>query len=346
MKPKWRILELGLFAALVTVVGLPGTVESQSKEIIDGARKEGKVLLYTALTIHEIDEIAGPFAKKYSFVKVEAFRGNALQLLQKITMEARAGRAQVDVAQFNGFEAWQLQKLGLLQSYKSAEARNYANAYKDPAGYWTTLYANYLVLGFNPKMVPAADVPKKWENLLQSKWKGDKLALDRDNAVWYSGLALYWGKEKADKFMRALAEQQPTMRKGHTLIATLLSSGEFPLGLVYAHRVEEMKAKGVNTIEWIPLEPIVATPNVIGIGKNAPNSNAAKLFVDFFLSKEGQTISQKQQYRVPSNPDLPPVSPNLDPKNLKISLINRQVAEKYEQFDKEYQELFVKGRAE
>ena len=90
----------------------------------------------------------------------------------------------------------------------------------------------------------------------------------------------------------------------------------------------------------------MATPNVIGIGKNAPNSNAAKLFVDFFLSKEGQTISQKQQYRVPANPDLPPVSPNLDPKNLKISLVNRQAAESYEQFDRAYQELFVKGKAE
>ena len=115
MKSKWRIVGLGLFAALVSVVGLPGAVKGQSKEIIDGARKEGKVLLYTALTIHEIDEIAGPFGKKYPFVKVEPFRGNALQLLQKIAMEARAGRAQVDVAQFNGFEAWQLQKLGLLE---------------------------------------------------------------------------------------------------------------------------------------------------------------------------------------------------------------------------------------
>jgi len=104
------------------------------------------------------------------------------------------------------------------------------------------------------------------------------------------------------------------MRKGHTLIATLMSSGEFPLGLVYAHRVEEMKAKGVNSIEWVPLEPIVATPNVIGIGKNAPNPNAAKLLVDFFLSKEGQIIFSKQQYRVPANPDLLPVSPSLDPK--------------------------------
>jgi iron(III) transport system substrate-binding protein len=335
MKSKRRILEVGVFLALLSVFGLAGTVNGQSKDVIDGARKEGKVLLYTSLTIHEIDQMAGPFAKKYPFLKVESFRGNNLQLLQKITIEARAGRPQVDVLQFGGFEAWQLQKLGLLH-----------DNYKDPAGYWTTLYANYLVLGFNPKMVSAADIPKKWEDLLDSKWKGDKLALDRDNGVWYGGLALYWGKEKADKFMRALADQQPTMRKGHTLIATLMSSGEFPLGLVFAHRVEEMKAKGINSIEWIPLDPIVATPSVIGIGKNAPHSNAAKLFVDFFLSKEGQTILQKQQYRVPTNPDLPPVSPNLDPKNLKISLVNRQVADRYEQFDQEYQELFVKGKAE
>src|SRR6266446_7190253 len=97
MKSKWRILGLRLFVALVSVVGLPGTVKSQSKEIIDGARKEGKVLLYSALTIHEIDEIAGPFVKKYPFLKVESFRGNALQLLQKITMEARSGRQQVAI---------------------------------------------------------------------------------------------------------------------------------------------------------------------------------------------------------------------------------------------------------
>src|SRR5262245_60638329 len=187
MKPTWRIFEIGLFVVLLSVIGRPQTVNSQSKDIIEDAKKEGKVLLYTALTIHEIDEIAGPFVKKYPFLKVEPFRGNALQLLQKITMEARAGRAQVDAAQFNGFEAWQLQKLGLLQSYKSSEAKNYPDSYKDPEGYWTTLYANYLVLGFNPKIVPAANVPTSWEGLLHPRWKGNKLALDRDNAVGTAG---------------------------------------------------------------------------------------------------------------------------------------------------------------
>ena len=159
----------------------------------------------------------------------------------------------MDVAQFNGFEAWQLQKLGVLQSYKSPEAKNYSDSYKNPVGYWTTIYANYLVLGFNPKMVSPPDVPKKWEDLLLPKWKGDKLALDRDNAVWYSGLALYSGQEKADKFMRPLADQQPTMRKGHTLIATpdVERGISSRVGLRTSGRGDE--SEGVNTIEWIPL---------------------------------------------------------------------------------------------
>ena len=122
------------------------------------------------------------------------------------------------------------------------------------------MYLNYIVLGYNPKMVKEAELPKRWEDLLLPQWKGNKFAMDRDEGVWYGGLSLYWGAERADKFMKALAVQDPSMRKGHTLIATLLSTGEFPLGLVYAHRIEEMKTKGA-AVDWMPLDPIIVTHN-------------------------------------------------------------------------------------
>src|SRR5437762_803912 len=118
-----------------------------------GAKKEGRVVFYTSLTLQEIDQVAAPFMKKYPFVKVDPFRGNSEQLLQKIAIEARAGRPQHDVAQFDAFEEWQLQKLGLLENYKSPEAKNYPAAYKDADGAWTAMYLNYIVLGYNPKMV-------------------------------------------------------------------------------------------------------------------------------------------------------------------------------------------------
>src|ERR1043166_513278 len=180
-----RIFRLALACALSSTVGFPSIAKTQAPEIAETAKKGGRLLLYTSLTLQEFDEVAAPFTKKYPFLKLESFRGNAIQLLQKISTEARAGRPQVDVAQFNGFEAWQLQNLGLLQSYKSPEARKFPDNYKDPDGFWTTLYTNYLVLGYNPKLVAAADVPKKWDDLLHPRWKGDKFALDRDNAVWY-----------------------------------------------------------------------------------------------------------------------------------------------------------------
>jgi len=331
--------------SLLAVFGWTEEVRRQSKEILDGAKKEGKVVFYSSLTIQEIDQVSGPFTKKYPFIKVEPFRGNSEQLLQKIAVEARAGRPQHDVAQFDAFEEWQLQKLGLLQAYKSPEAKNYADIYKDPEGYWTAIYVNYLVLGYNPKLVKEDELPKKWENLLLPRWKGDKFAMDRDEGVWYGGLSFAWGKERADKFMKALAVQDPNMRKGHTLIATLLSTGEFPLGLVYAHRVEEMKSKGAN-IDWTPLDPIVVTPNLLALGKNAAHPNAAKLLIDFLLSKEGLTILQQQQYRTPASPDIQPTSPKMDPKKLKLFLADKRVADQHETFAKEFYDLFVKGKPE
>lgn len=341
MESKKTVFKIASLVIVILIFGWIGDAAAQSQETIEAARKEGKVVFYTSLTIHEISQVAVPFARKYPFLKVEPFRGNSEQLLQKITIEERAGRPQFDVTQFDAFEAWQLQKLGLLRSYKSPEAKNYPDIYKDPDGYWTIMYVNYLVLGYNPKLVSQADIPGKWEDLLRPRWKENKIGMDRDEGIWYGGLSFAWGKERADKFMKALAAQKPSIRKGHTLIATLLSSGEFPLGLVYAHRVEEMKTKGEN-IDWVPLDPIIVAPNIVAVAKTAAHPNAARLLVDFCLSKEGQTILQQEQYRTPANPEIPPTSPKMDPKKLKLFLADKRVASEYDRFAKDYYNLFVK----
>ena len=112
------------------------------------------------------------------------------------------------------------------------------------------------------------------------------------------------------------------------MIANLMSSGEFPLGLVYAHRVEEMKSKGMNTIEWVALEPIVATPIVIGIAKNAPSPNAAKLFMNWRLSKEGQAFAITKLGNITSLKEPPAFPKGWDPKVIKVWVPN------FEQFEK------------
>ena len=81
--------------------------------------------------------------------------------------------------------------------------------------------------------------------------------------------------------MRALAKQDIQWRKGHTLIAQLMAAGEFPLGVVYAHRIEEMKQRGAP-IEWVnTVNPSSVTLNAAGFSAKPQHPNAAQLFIDF-----------------------------------------------------------------
>jgi iron(III) transport system substrate-binding protein len=97
------------------------------------------------------------------------------------------------------------------------------------------------------------------EDLLDPKWKG-RISIDQEQYSWFGTLHKAWGRERAQKYMRAIAKQDIQWRKGHTLIAQLMSAGEFPLGVVYAHRTEEMKTRGAP-IDWIPLRTTMPSPN-------------------------------------------------------------------------------------
>jgi iron(III) transport system substrate-binding protein len=90
------------------------------------------------------------------------------------------------------------------------------------------------------------------------------------------------------------------VRKGHTLLAGLVASGEIPFALTtYSHGAEKMKQKGAP-VEWFAISPAIGRANGIGVTRKPPHPHAAALFVDFLLSPEGQTILQKGGY-VPAN---------------------------------------------
>jgi iron(III) transport system substrate-binding protein len=91
-----------------------------------------------------------------------------------------------------------------------------------------------------------------------------------------------------------------SVRKGHTLLAGLVASGEIPLALTtYSHGAEKMKQRGAP-VEWFAIAPAIGRANGIGIVARPPHPHAAALFADFLLSPEGQAILQKGGY-VPAN---------------------------------------------
>ena len=137
--------------------------------------------------------------------------------------------------------------------------------------------------------------------------------------------------------MRALRKQDIQIRSGHTLIAQLMAAGEFAMGMVLAHRIEKMKEQGAP-VEWVTtLDPITASLHPIGVATKAPHPNAAKLFIDFVLSKEGQQIVLTSE-RTPARPGI---DSKMQSKNLKLYPIAPELGENYNRYQKEFRDIFV-----
>jgi len=310
--------------------------QSETGRLIEGAKKEGKVVWYTSMNISESKPLLDAFENKYPFIKPHLFRASGEKILNRVMTETRAGRWDFDLVAISEIEALVEQKL--ISPYVSPETKAYIQEFKDPAGHWTAIYNNYYVIGYNTKLVSEAEAPKRWEDLLDPKWKG-KISIDQEEYPWYATLVTAWGKEKTQKYTKALAKQDIQWRKGHTLIAQLMNAGEFPVAIVYAHRIESMKKKGA-TVEWVnTLDPIVVSVNAVGLSAKPSNPNAAKLLVDFVLSKEAQEMIRSNS-RIPARKDVEPLSPKMDQDKLKVRVVPPDTGMRFNEYVKEFREIF------
>ncbi len=309
---------------------------AEEPDLIQAVRREGRVVWYTVAG--ESQQLAQEFERKYPFVKVEVVRSTVYPLLTRILNETRAGNYLFDIVRQSAFTIGVLIQRGLMQPYDSPERKGYNAGWKDKQGYWTSTDDNYFVIGYNTRLVSEREAPRDWEDLLLPKWRG-QITLDPDNHLLFGGLEQSWGREKATAYFRKLAQQQIQFRKGNTLIAQLIVAGEYPLGFVYAHRVEFLKAQRAP-IDWVStMNPIVTTGGPLGLAAKAQHPNAGKMLIDFLLSKDGQS-QLRNFYRIPSRADLEPLSLKLDPRRLQLLPMSPSLAEKEEDWKKQFRGIF------
>ena len=208
----------------------------------------------------------------------------------------------------------------------------------DREGYWTGILWNLAVLGYNSRMVSADRIPKRWEDLLQPRWKG-LIGLEAEDVTWYIFMLKLMGNQNGKAFMAQLARQQPQVRSGYNLVAALLVAGEFALvPTARVHRVEQAKLDGAP-VDWVAIEPLTPEPPVcVSLPKNAPRPNAGKLFIDFVLSRPAQELLY-QLKRIPSRIDAPQPVPRLaQVKFMKVEF-DKEIAN-FARYTKEYREIF------
>jgi iron(III) transport system substrate-binding protein len=260
-----------LAKALLPVAVLSTVVFAQAPAgVAERARREGTVTLYTSLAPTESKPLADAFEKKYG-VRVQLWRGLSEEVVQRTITEARGRRFAVDVVETNGPEMEMIAREKLFGAP------------------WTPDRLNLYVVGYNTAKVKRSEIPATYDGFADPRWKG-RIALEATDSEWMATVIKSAPDNKGMDLMRKLAALHPALRKGHVLLASLVAAGDVPVGLaMYSSNIETLKRKGAP-IDFVPVQPVVARPQGIGVARSAPHPNAAQLFRDFVLSADGQKL--------------------------------------------------------
>lgn len=320
-------------------LALSGSAAAQDFRV-EQAKREAEIVWYTAMSVRDAEALLKPFRERYPFLSLSLLRAPGEQIRSRILNDAQAGRFTWDVVSFNLLDIDALNRQGLLAPYRSSETRSGfpAGAF-DMGGRWSAIYVRQYVIGYNTRLVKPDEVPRAWQDLLAPRWSAG-FALDEGDVEWYAAMLDYWGRAKGLAFMRALAKQKPQRRQGHQVLTQQLAAGQFPLALVHVNEVEAQKRAGAP-LDWVKtLDPTITSPSQVAISAKAPHPSAARLLVDYLLSKDGQRAIRASG-RIPARTDLG-ASTASGP--LDVYYVDPRLAAKFSQSEAEFHRVLGANR--
>lgn len=297
------------------------TASENMEKLIQGAKKEGKLMFYSVGSAKDANSLLNRFKKKYPFIKTSFWRAGKIKLFTRVMNEYKFKKYSVDVIRGAAAHANIYKKRKMLTKYVPPESRFVPEKSRDPEGYWHGISVTSMVCGYNKRLVPASEVPKTYEDLLDPKWKG-KMGMDLSKYEWFATLL----QQKGEGFLENLSAQEISMRSGGSLCRQLLLAGEF--SILIAHHLYHMqneKDKGAP-VDWVGLEPVIFYFAAVCLPINAPHPNAGKLFINFMLTKDGQK-AVNDWGRIPVRSDVGSKYKELLDKN-KTILTEIEVAER------------------
>jgi iron(III) transport system substrate-binding protein len=260
----------------------------RTQRLIDGAKKEGTLMVYSSMTERDTSNVIRGFEEKYG-IKVSVWRSGKDKVLQRVISEGRAGRDAADLVWNVSPEMEALHREKLLQPVWSPLQKNLIPQALPKHGEWTGAMVYVFVQAYNPKHVSKEEVPKTWQDLLDPRWKG-RLGIEFKQQEWFYRLLTVLGEEKGLALFRNLvATNGLSVRMGSSVLANSVMNGETDFAVtMYSFLVDQGKAKG-GDIDYVALAPTIALTDGIGIPKRVKHPYAATLFFDYMLS-DGQKI--------------------------------------------------------
>jgi len=247
-----------------------------------------KLFVYTSMKESMLSEIKTAFAKKHPEVKLDYQSAGAGKLMAKIAAERESGKILADVLWTSEIpDFYQLKAQNLLLPYIPADSKAILNPIPDYDGSFTAVRFGTLGIAYNTRIIKEA--PKTWADLQKPAFKGAYgIANPALSGTSYMSVAVL-SKTFGWAYFEGLRANGAKMGKGSGQVVDDTASGDLVASLAVDYITLDKIDKGATLALVYPPEMLVI-PSPITIFKNSPNIEAAKKFVDFMLSKEGQTI--------------------------------------------------------
>lgn len=284
---------LALMLALMMLMGVVTTVSAAPKE---------KLMVYTSMKEVLIGELRDAFVKKHPEVQFDYYSAGAGKIMAKIAAERQSGKLVVDVLWTSEIpDFYQLKSQGLLEKYISPEAANIVSPVKDPDGYFTPARLGTLGIAYNTNKIK--EPPKTWQDLLKPEFKdGFGIANPSLSGTAMVSVAMLVNNLGWD-YIEKLRANGAKMGQGSGQVVDDTAMGDLKaciaVDYIAINKIQEGAPMG-----FVYPDKMLVIPSPVAIFKGTPNLSAAKKFVDFLLSKEGQTIIANS-YTLPIRKDVP-----------------------------------------
>ncbi|RGE20304.1 ABC transporter substrate-binding protein [Leucobacter sp. wl10] len=317
-----RKRSIGAIAALA-VAGLALTACSPGASGASAEAQQPKaasLTLYTSEPQEKIDELIAAFTEQYPDISVEVFRAGTGDLTARIAAEEKAGDIGADLllaADAPTFEDYA--ERDLLLKYESPEAKSIRQDLVDPEGFYVGTRLLPTVIAINTNTI--TDAPTSWNDLTDPAYAG-KIAMpnpDVSGAAAYNAAVWLDEPKLGRSWLEGLAANKPLIAESNGPVSQAVADGSRPVGVVVDSLVRDLAAAGSPIEAVYPEEGVPFVSQPVGIFADTEEPEAAKLLVDFLISKQGQEIAVTQSY-LPIREDVQ--SPEGAPKISDITLLN------------------------
>lgn len=308
----------GLFWALQSVswaqTATPSALMQYDKpdrqqKLLDAAKAEGNLTVYTAFRPSDLPLILAPFEAKYG-IKVKAWRSGSNNVTQRVLREGASKKSEVDLIMMPASEMAYVWSEKLLQPVSSPFHKDMMAATLPTHNGWAVPFLNVTVHSYNTNLYKKEDLPKTYQDLLHPKWKGN-LGVEAKAEEWFTRVVASYGEEQGLKlFKDIVARNGITPRVGASLLHNMVIAGEVPLALTTYIDLPAKDKRAGKPVDWFAMSPVVAQGFAVAVAQRAPNPHAALLFYDYMLSPETQKLLASLHF-LPTNTQVPSPYPEL-----------------------------------